>query len=185
MPGGALSAAVQYGEPPATKNRQGGNTTPFCGGLSARYLPPAGPNRRGDASRTSGGTAEMSDPDRRDTKLGSITLSEDLPMPLYLCRWPNGDVSVLMARNKTDAIIQLDEFDNADYAEISRLKPEHPQYRKKGELFSTWSSSGSRRQVGVSLSFGAKAYAKSEARSWPVAGCWSSTACATPTFRPA
>ena len=42
-------------------------------------------------------------------------------MPLYLCRWPNGDVSVLMARNKTDAIIQLDEFDNADYAEISRL----------------------------------------------------------------
>ncbi len=42
-------------------------------------------------------------------------------MPLYLCRWPNGDVSVVMARNKTDAIIQLDEFDNADYAEISRL----------------------------------------------------------------
>ncbi len=42
-------------------------------------------------------------------------------MPLYLCRWPNGDVSVVMARNKTDAIIQLDEFDNAEYAEISRL----------------------------------------------------------------
>lgn len=42
-------------------------------------------------------------------------------MPLYLCRWPNGDVSVVMARNKTDAIIQLDEFDNAEYAEILRL----------------------------------------------------------------
>ena len=42
-------------------------------------------------------------------------------MPLYLCRWPNGDVSIVMARNKTDAIIQLDEFDNAEYAEISRL----------------------------------------------------------------
>ena len=42
-------------------------------------------------------------------------------MPLYLCRWPNGDVSVVMARNKTDAIIQLDEFDNAEYSEISRL----------------------------------------------------------------
>ena len=42
-------------------------------------------------------------------------------MPLYLCRWPNGDASVVMARNKTDAIIQLDEFENAEYAEISRL----------------------------------------------------------------
>ena len=42
-------------------------------------------------------------------------------MPLYLCRWPNGDASVVMARNKTAAIIQLDEFDNAEYAEISRL----------------------------------------------------------------
>ena len=42
-------------------------------------------------------------------------------MPLYLCRWPNGDVSVVIAKNKTDAIGELDEFDNADYAEISRL----------------------------------------------------------------
>ena len=42
-------------------------------------------------------------------------------MPLYLCRWPNGDVSVVSAKNKTDAIVELDELDNADYAEISRL----------------------------------------------------------------
>ena len=42
-------------------------------------------------------------------------------MPLYICRWPNGDASVVMARNKTDAIIQLDEFENAEYSEISRL----------------------------------------------------------------
>ena len=40
-------------------------------------------------------------------------------MPLYLRRWPNGDVSVVMARNRTDAIIQLDEFENAEYSEIS------------------------------------------------------------------
>ena len=42
-------------------------------------------------------------------------------MPLYLCRWPNGDASVVMALNKTDAIIQLDEFESAEYSEISRL----------------------------------------------------------------
>ena len=42
-------------------------------------------------------------------------------MPLYLCRWPNGDVSIVNAKNKTQAIIRLDEFDNAECAEISRL----------------------------------------------------------------
>ena len=43
-------------------------------------------------------------------------------MPIFLCRWPNGDVSILSARNKDDAIEALDEFDNADHAEISQLK---------------------------------------------------------------
>ena len=42
-------------------------------------------------------------------------------MPLYLCRWPNSDVSVVLARNKTEAIIRLDEFENAEGAQISRL----------------------------------------------------------------
>lgn len=43
-------------------------------------------------------------------------------MPIFLCRWPNGDVSIVSARNKDDAIEVLDEFDNADYAYISELK---------------------------------------------------------------
>jgi hypothetical protein len=42
-------------------------------------------------------------------------------MPLYLCRWPNSDVSVVQARNKTEAIIRLDEFENAEGAQIIRL----------------------------------------------------------------
>ena len=42
-------------------------------------------------------------------------------MPLYLCRWPNSDVSVVQARNKTEAIIRLDEFENAEGAQIPRL----------------------------------------------------------------
>jgi len=43
-------------------------------------------------------------------------------MPIFLCRWQNGDVSIVSARNKDDAIVALDEFDNADHAEISELK---------------------------------------------------------------
>lgn len=43
-------------------------------------------------------------------------------MPVFLCRWPNGDVSIVAARNKDDAIYELDEFDNADHAQISQLK---------------------------------------------------------------
>ncbi len=33
-------------------------------------------------------------------------------MPLYICRWPNGDLSFVSARNKTEAvaICRLDEF---------------------------------------------------------------------------
>lgn len=42
-------------------------------------------------------------------------------MPVYLCRLPNGDVSIVGACNKSDAIVVLDEFDNAEHAEISRL----------------------------------------------------------------
>ena len=36
-------------------------------------------------------------------------------------RWPNSDVSVVQARNKTEAIIRLDEFENAEGAQIIRL----------------------------------------------------------------
>ena len=28
-------------------------------------------------------------------------------MPLFLCRWPNGDCSVVLARTKADAVIEL------------------------------------------------------------------------------
>jgi hypothetical protein len=38
-----------------------------------------------------------------------------------MCRWPNGDVSFVLARNKEDATIALDEFDNAELATISKL----------------------------------------------------------------
>ena len=39
-------------------------------------------------------------------------------MPLFLCRWQNGDCSFVAARNKTAAILALDEVGNAEAAEL-------------------------------------------------------------------
>jgi len=40
---------------------------------------------------------------------------------VYACRWPNGDTTLVFARNKTDAIVKLDEVGNADGVEIRHL----------------------------------------------------------------
>ena len=42
-------------------------------------------------------------------------------MPMYVCRWPNGDCSVVLARTKQDAIIKLDEVENAEGCPLIRL----------------------------------------------------------------
>jgi hypothetical protein len=42
-------------------------------------------------------------------------------MTLYICRWPNGDFSVVSARTKSDAIELLDEWGNAEQASITRM----------------------------------------------------------------
>jgi len=39
-----------------------------------------------------------------------------------MCRWPNGDLSFVCARNKEDAIIMLDEWDNAELAELRQIQ---------------------------------------------------------------
>jgi hypothetical protein len=43
-------------------------------------------------------------------------------MSTFLCRWPNGDFSVLIARSKKDAIERLDEIDSADDCQMTPLK---------------------------------------------------------------
>jgi hypothetical protein len=43
-------------------------------------------------------------------------------MAVYLCRWPNGDFSIVSARSKTEATILLDEWGNAEQAQISRMQ---------------------------------------------------------------
>ncbi len=43
-------------------------------------------------------------------------------MPVFLCRWPNGDISIAAARTKDDVIEKLDEFGNADHADLFQLR---------------------------------------------------------------
>jgi len=39
-------------------------------------------------------------------------------MPLYMCRWINGDISFIWAHSKTAAVEALDEIDNAERCPI-------------------------------------------------------------------
>jgi len=43
-------------------------------------------------------------------------------MPLFLCRWPNGDCSVVLARTKDDAIIELDQVGNAEDCPMTQVR---------------------------------------------------------------
>jgi hypothetical protein len=42
-------------------------------------------------------------------------------MAMYLCRWPNGDFSIVNARTKSEAIELLDEWENAEEATLTRM----------------------------------------------------------------
>jgi hypothetical protein len=43
-------------------------------------------------------------------------------MAIYLCRWPNGEFSIVNAPTKNDAIILLDEWGNAEQASLTRIR---------------------------------------------------------------
>src|SRR6185369_16604012 len=42
-------------------------------------------------------------------------------MAIYLCRWPNGEFSIVNAKTKSDAIELLDEWGNAEQASLTRM----------------------------------------------------------------
>jgi hypothetical protein len=42
-------------------------------------------------------------------------------MPVYLCRWPNGDVSIAAGESDVELADVLDEVDNPDAAELIQL----------------------------------------------------------------
>lgn len=43
-------------------------------------------------------------------------------MPVFMCRWPNGDFSVVKAANKNEAIEFLDEVGNAEGCPVTPIK---------------------------------------------------------------
>lgn len=43
-------------------------------------------------------------------------------MPLFLCRWPDGDCSVVWAPHKADAIVELDQVANAEACAITQVR---------------------------------------------------------------
>ena len=52
---------------------------------------------------------------------------------MFMCRWMNGDVSFVSARTKEDAIVMLDEWDNAEGAEISQIRDFMVDFRLNDE----------------------------------------------------
>lgn len=43
-------------------------------------------------------------------------------MPVYMCRWPNGDLSFVSARNRKNAIVQLDEWGDAEALPLTEVE---------------------------------------------------------------
>jgi len=57
-------------------------------------------------------------------------------MPLFLCRWPNSECSVVLARTEDDAIVQLDQVGNAEDCPITQVRTFQLQFAltDRGEL---------------------------------------------------
>jgi len=55
-------------------------------------------------------------------------------MPLYICRWQNGDFSVVQAKSREHATILLDQVDNADLGELFPVKEFLVNFRLKKEV---------------------------------------------------
>ena len=54
-------------------------------------------------------------------------------MPLYICRWQNGDFSAVSAASKTEAIALHDEVGNAEVCELFTVKNFMVHFRLKDE----------------------------------------------------
>ena len=54
-------------------------------------------------------------------------------MPVFMCRWPNGDFSFVSARDKSKAIEALDEIDNAEGCPLSVVEDFMVHFRLEGD----------------------------------------------------
>ena len=70
-------------------------------------------------------------------------------MPLFLCRWLNGDCSAVWARNKEDAIVELDQVANAEGCPITQVRTfqVHFTLTDQGELVLDWFGEGTKEEM--------------------------------------
>jgi len=70
-------------------------------------------------------------------------------MPLFLCRWPNGDCSVVWARNIEKAIEELDQVGNAEGCPIRQVRAfqVHLALTDRGELALEGVGEGTREEI--------------------------------------
>lgn len=70
-------------------------------------------------------------------------------MPLFLCRWPNGDCSVVWARNKEEAILELDQVGNGEGCPVAPMRTfqAHFAMTDRGELVVDGLGEGTREEI--------------------------------------
>ena len=75
-------------------------------------------------------------------------------MPLFLCRWSNGDCSVVWARNREDAIVELDQVANPDGCPITEVQTfqAHFTLTDHGELVLDGFGEGTKEEM-ISLAY--------------------------------
>ena len=75
-------------------------------------------------------------------------------MPLFLCRWSNGDCSVVWARNQEDAIVELDQVANPERCPITQVQTFqiHFALTDRGELVLDGFGEGTKEEM-VSLAY--------------------------------
>jgi hypothetical protein len=66
-----------------------------------------------------------------------------------LCRWPNGDCSVVWARNREDAILELDQVGNAEACPLDPIRTlqVHFTLSDRGELIVEGLGEGTREEI--------------------------------------
>ena len=75
-------------------------------------------------------------------------------MPVYLCRWSNGDCSVVWARTEEDATIELDQIANPEGCPIAQVQTfqVHFTLTDRGELVLDGFGEGTKEEM-VSLAY--------------------------------
>ena len=75
-------------------------------------------------------------------------------MPLFLCRWLNGDCSVVWARSQDDAIVELDQVANAEGCPIAEVQTFqlHLTLTDRGDLVLEGFGEGTKEEM-VSLAY--------------------------------